>query len=261
MRVRGLWSWLWVVLGLIYFFLPLAASLEFSMRAIRGIYSFRAYQVVFSDPNFYKSFGFSLQMGILTILVGFLLLVPTAYWVHLRLPSHRSVVEFITLLPFVVPAVVLAFGLIRTYCCEPIPLVRSPALLVAAYVVLSFPYMYRAVDTGLRAIDIRTLTEAAQSLGAGWGTILLRVIFPNLRVALLSGAFLTLAIVIGEFTLSQLMYWPAFGPYMQAIGVSRAYEPAALAIISFSLTWAAIGITQWVGRTAPWQQAQIAGAH
>ena len=43
----------------------------------------------------------------------------------------------------------------------------------------------------MRAIDLQTLTEAAQSLGAGWITILLRVLLPNMRYAMLSAAFLT----------------------------------------------------------------------
>jgi len=63
-------------------------------------------------------------------------------------------------------------------------------LLMFSYVTLALPFIYRAVDTGLRSIDVRTLTEAAESLGAGWPTILFRVIFPNIRVAVLSGAFL-----------------------------------------------------------------------
>ena len=114
--------------------------------------------------------------------------------------------------------------------------------------VLSFPYMYRAVDTGLRAIDMRTLTEAAQSLGAGWGTILFQIILPNLRVSLLSGAFLTLAIVVGEFTIASFLARPAFGPYMALVGRNQAYQPAALAIISFVLTWLAMGSSPFLGR-------------
>jgi len=55
---------------------------------------------------------------------------------------------------------------------SPFLIVDSPALLIAGYTVLSIRYMYRSIDTGLRSIDVRTLTEAAQSLGAGWGTIL-----------------------------------------------------------------------------------------
>ena len=124
----------------------------------------------------------------------------------------------------------------------------SSVLLVAAYTVLSFPYMYRAVDTGLQATDIRSLTEAAQSMGAGWTRILLQVILPNLRVALLSGAFLTLAIVIGEFTIASFLARPAFGPYLSLLGGSAAYEPAAVTIISFGLTWLAMIMIALIGR-------------
>ena len=89
-------------------------------------------------------------------------------------------------------------------------------------------------------------------------TILFRVIFPNIRAALLSGAFLTFAIVIGEFTISSLLNRPAFGPYLVYIGNNRAYEPAALAIISFALTWAAIGLIQLFSRGVP-GQGQVGG--
>ena len=116
------------------------------------------------------------------------------------------------------------------------------------YATLALPYMYRAVDTGLRTIDIGTLTEAAQSLGAGWVTILGRIILPNVLVAVLSGAFLTFAIVIGEFTLAALLNRPAFGPYMQLLGANKAYEPAALAVIAFAITWACMGLIQLVTR-------------
>ncbi len=93
---------------------------------------------------------------------------------------------------------------------------------MAAYVVLSLPYMYRSVDTGLRAIDIQSLTEAAQSLGAGWPTIILRVILPNVRLAVLGGAFLTFAIVMGEYTIANFLFRPAFGPYLSLLGRNQA---------------------------------------
>jgi len=258
-RRASIWSWIILAAGLVYFFLPLFSTFEFSLRAIKDRYTFEAYRLAFQDPRFFLNFGYSLLWSALTILVSLAIVVPAAYWVHLRLPRVRPIVEFITLMPFVVPAVVLTFGLIRLYGSPPIVLIGSPILLIAGYVVLSLPYMYRAVDTGLRAIDVRTLTEAAQSLGASWATILLKVIFPNLRVALLSGVFLTFAIVMGEFTLASLLSWPAFGPYMEEIGAMRAYTPQALALVSFALTWVSIGFIQWLGRGAP-GQVQVAGA-
>jgi putative spermidine/putrescine transport system permease protein len=245
------WAWLWFGLWAVFAFLPLLATLDFSLRALKGVLSFEAYRLVVSDPAFSGSLLFSFQMAALTIVASTLLIVPMAYWVHLRLPQARPAVEFVTLMPFVVPAVVIAFGLIRTYCCRPLALVSSPLLLAAGYVVLSFPYVYRAADTGLRAMDVRTLAEAGESLGASWLHIFLLVILPNLRVSLLSGAFLTFATVMGEFTLSSLLAWPAFGPYMQYVGVFKAYEPAALAIISFALTWLIMLAMQWLGHSGP----------
>jgi putative spermidine/putrescine transport system permease protein len=117
--------------------------------------------------------------------------------------------------------------------------------------------MYRAVDTGLRAIDVATLTEAAQSLGASWLTIMGRVILPNVSVAVLSGAFLTFAIVIGEFVMAALLSRPAFGPYMQLLGANRAYEPAALAVIAFAITWLCMGLIQLVSRFSKAAPARI----
>ncbi|MCJ7433666.1 MAG: ABC transporter permease subunit [Anaerolineales bacterium] len=252
-------SWLWFLLGLFYFFLPLISTIEFSLRMIKGRYTLEAYRVAFQDPRFYQSFGYSLLWAVITIIFSLLLVVPTAYWVHLRLPKLRPYVEFVTLMPFVVPAVVLVFGLIRIYGKPPLVLTTTPSALIVGYVVLSLPYMYRAVDTGLRAVDIRTLTEAAQSLGANWVTILKDVIFPNLRVALLSGIFLTFAIVMGEFTFASLLSWPAFGPYIEEIGSMRAYTPQAVSVMSFGITWISIAVFQHVGRNVPGQQA--AGLH
>jgi putative spermidine/putrescine transport system permease protein len=253
MKQSKLGPWLAIVIGGLYFLVPLIGTFEFSLRMRRGTYSFDAYRIVLADPNFQASFTYSTILALATIVVGILLVVPTAYWIQLRLPWLRPIVEFITLLPLVIPAIVLVFGYVRMYNSSSLlPLTASARttdlLLMFGYVTLALPYMYRAVDTGLRAIDVRTLTEAAESLGAGWPTIMFKVIFPNVRVAVLSGAFLTFAIVIGEFTLASLLDRPAFGPYLQLIGANRAYEPSALAIIAFIVTWACMGLIQVFGR-------------
>jgi putative spermidine/putrescine transport system permease protein len=260
-RRRGLGAIVWWVVfmaGVAYFLIPLWSTFMFSLKAEPfGA----AYSNTLDDPQFGKTLLYSFTVGVITVIVSIGLMVPTAYWVRLRIPRLRRIVEFITLLPFVIPPVLLVFGLIRSYSSGPLPLTNtdlgSTALLVAAYTVLSFPYMYRAVDTGLRSIDVQSLTEASQSLGAGWFRILWSVILPNLRVSLLAGAFLTLAIVIGEFTIATFLARPAFGPYLALIGGNKAYEPAAVTLISFALTWAAMGVIQYIGRGT---RISVAGA-
>ena len=179
-RTRFAW-WLIFVIAALYFFVPLVATFIFSLGNPLGNGapppSFEAYGTILASPDFWGSLTYSFIAGIVTIIVSIGLLMPTAYWVRLKVPRARPVIEFITLLPFVIPPIILVFGLISTFSQGPVPLTHtdmgSNVLLVAAYTVLSFPYMYRAIDTGLQATDIRSLTEAAQSLGAGWTRIIL----------------------------------------------------------------------------------------
>lgn len=258
--IRSL-AWAAFLAGSLVFILPLFGMTEFSLSMRRGVYSLDAYASVLADPQFRATFLYSVVMALFTIAFGILLVVPTAYWVRLRMPELRPVIEFITLLPLVIPAIVIVFGYIRLYNTSSwLPMTGSNTgtniLLMFGYATLALPYMYRAVDTGLRTIDVATLTEAAQSLGAGWGMILARIILPNVLVAVLSGAFLTFAIVLGEFTMAALLNRPAFGPYLQIVGANKAYEPAALAVIAFAITWACMGLIQLVTRLSKHERAR-----
>ena len=251
--------WIWLILGALYFIVPLAATAEFSLRAGSGRYDFSAYATILGDPQFRESFWLSSRLAAETIAVTLLLLVPTVDWVHLRLPRLRPAMEFFSVLPLVVPAIVLVVGLLNLYQDATL-LIGTPQILVAGYVILALPYVYRSLDAGLRAIDIHTLTEAAQSLGAGWRTTLLRIILPNLRAAVLGGAFLTFAIVMGEFTMANLLLWFTFPVYINYIGETHANPAAALALISFAITWLSMAGILVLGRRLGGRQAQIGGA-
>lgn len=271
LRKFPFWSYVWFILGVLYFVAPLLATFEFSLGMERDVIGFKAYQRAFADKEFLETFGYSMFLAAMTIIVSIVLIVPTAYWIRLRLPEARRIVEFITLLPFVIPAIILVFGLIRVYSSplnvpfteltlvEPLTNFKfgTNVLIIGGYMVLGLPYMYRSVDTGMRTVDVRTLTEAAQSLGASWYVIIVKVILPNIRTALLSGALLTFAIVVGEVVLASFLGVPTFGPYLFLLGQHRAYEPAALSFTTFLLTWAAMGIIQLITGG----QEQVAGAH
>ena len=134
-------AWIAMVVGALYFLLPLAATVDFSLKMRRGEYSFDAYRVVLTDPHFQASFGYSIMMGVFAIVLGVLLVVPTAYWVQLRLPKLRPLIEFITLLPLVIPAIVIVFGYLHIYNSSSfLPLTGNERatdfLLICGYVTL-----------------------------------------------------------------------------------------------------------------------------
>ena len=254
----NLWALFWAILALLYLFVPLYGTLDFSLRMAKGRLSFLAYQTVLSDPQFLASFRYSATMGLITVMVSVVLFLPTIYWLHLKLPQARPLVEIITILPFIIPVIVFVFGLIRTFSRPPLQLTLTPfktdILITAGYVILSMPYMYRSIDIGMRSIDVRGLTEAAQSLGSNWFQVLFNVIFPNLRIAVLSGALISFALVIGELILGDFLVRPALGPYMVQVGRDSAYQPAAMAMLSWALTWICLGLIQLFGRGGTGQQ-------
>lgn len=245
--------------AVLYFLVPLFAAFLFSLKMRRGEWSLDAYRSVLASDVFLDALTFSVVASAAAIVFGTLLVVPTVYWVRLKLPRLRPVVEFISLLPLIIPSVVLVFGHIRLFGSSSVlPLTTTDLgtniLLVAGYVVLSLPYMFRAVDNGMAAIDIATLTEAAESLGASRLRTVATVIFPNIRAAIVSGAFLTFSICLGEFVIASLLNRQAFGPYMVQLGQDRAYEPAALAILSFVFTWVLMALMQAAAQRKPGQR-------
>jgi putative spermidine/putrescine transport system permease protein len=259
-------AWIWILLGAAYFFIPLIATFLFSIKDNRtgNCCSLGNYGTIIHDPEFWSTIKLSFFLALETIGVSLALFVPTIYWVHLRLPKLRPVIAFMALVPFVVPPIILVVGLLKFYkdtLSAPFWFLGNPHwFLAAAYVILAFPYVYFSLDAGFRAIDVHTLTEASLNLGASWRTTLLRVILPNIRIAALSAAFLTLAIVMGEYTIASLSAFHTFPTYIQYINETKGFPAAALTLLSFGITWAAMLSILLVGRKRG-GRVQVAGAH
>lgn len=200
-----------VVLIGVFFALPLLGMVEFTTRAPGGGRTLDTWATLFDVeaidadyPDLKTGILASAGLVLLTVAIMLILLVPTMTWVRLRLPGLRRLMEFVCLLPLTIPAIVLVVGLAPVYAWVSYFLGESSLWLAFAYVVLVLPYAYRALDAGLSSIDVKTLAEAARSLGAGWPTVMWRIILPNVRTAVLSAAFLSVALVLGEFTIANL---------------------------------------------------------
>jgi putative spermidine/putrescine transport system permease protein len=250
----------WLVVAAAFFLIPLVATLLFSLRSLQTnkCCTGASYSLIVHDGQFWHTIRLSFLLSLETIGISLLLFVPTVYWVHLKLPRFRPLLGFMALVPFVVPPIILVVGLLDVYKHAPSWFYDKPyGFLGFSYVILAFPYMYFALDAGFRSIDLHTLTEASQSLGATWRTTLLRVILPNIRVAALGGSFLTLAIVMGEFTIASLSAFKTFPTYIQVVNETQPYKAAALSLLSFMIVWAAMLALLFVGRGRP-RPAQLA---
>lgn len=227
-----------------YMFLPIISTYLFSIatRWDRTIlpegYTIQSYVRAFQANYFLVTLRNSIILSIGAVLVSLLIIVPTVYWVHTRLPHARSLLEILMILPFGIPTVVLALALVQVYSLT--PFTRSPELLLGAVIVYSMPFMYRPVANALQAIDAHTLTEAGQSLGANTFQILMGIIVPNILPGILSGSLLVFATVFAEFTLTRLIVGASFKTFpLLLVEYTRINGniAAAFSVISFTIAW------------------------
>jgi putative spermidine/putrescine transport system permease protein len=226
---------LWLVFAAFFLF-PLYAMADFSTRnLIQGGRTGKAWTNLFADDALYQAIVTSLLLALLTVVAMLVILVPTMIWVRLRTPWAKGIVEFLCLLPLTIPALVIVVGLKNVYLWVTYLLGESALTLTFVYVVIVLPFAYRALDAALSAIDLRTLAEAARSLGAGWTTTIVRVVLPNITSGVLSAAFISVAVVLGEYTIASLSGFETLQVQIVAIGKTNGPTSvaASLAVLLF----------------------------
>ena len=228
--------WLILAIFALYFFGPLLSMLDYSTRTNTGGRSGAAWKALITNPDVLTAIRQSLLLCLTTVVLMLVLLLPTMIWVRLRLPRLRRPIEFLCLLPLTIPALVIVVGINGVYAWVNYFFGYSPVVLTFAYVVLVLPYSYRALDASLSALDVTTLSEAARSLGAGWGTVITRVVVPNLGPGILSAAFISVALVLGEFTFASLLNYQTLPVVIDLFGKrdSHISVAASLGTILFS---------------------------
>lgn len=259
---RRAWRGIVLVVAALYFVVPMAVSFWFTVHSEGQGFSLAAYGRILSAPGFLPSLLLSLALAATTIALVLLLTLPAMLAVRLGAPRLGPVLELIATLPLVVPPITYVVGIstalrggIDALAATPLwaTLIAIqdesfPLVLVFAYVVLTLPFAYRSLDAGLRAIDVRTLVEAARNLGASWPYVLLRVIIPNIRSAIAGASFLTLALVLGEYTIAALLGYQTFPVWIVTVSGNDGQLSVALSIISLLLIWLLLLTLSGAGR-------------
>jgi ABC-type spermidine/putrescine transport system permease subunit II len=251
---RGTGAWRYAVLAVmgLYFLVPIAASVWFTVRDRGGGgVTARHYTGIPGSEGFAEAFTRSLILAGLTVVLALLLMVPTVVLVNIRLPRLRTTVELLTLMPLVLPPIALVVGVRSVLAWAPdyffgTPLAEAffalqepslPWILVFVYVILALPFVYRALDAGVAGSDLRTLTEAARNLGASWPRVLVSVVLPVLRTSVLNASFLTLALVLGEYTIAAILGFETFPTWIVRISGSLPQLSVAVSVLSLVVTW------------------------
>jgi putative spermidine/putrescine transport system permease protein len=222
-----------VVLALTFaiFILPLTGATVFSFRGNAGKgYSFVNYQWLIHQDGFWPNLFISLRLALLAGVINLILMVPTMVYLHLKGARWKPLVDFLCILPLISPVVSLAIG---AQIAMPRFLQNTEYELVFFFVIISLPYTFRALDTALLSVPLKTLVEAARSLGSNWITTILRVILPSIRSGITSALFLCFALSIGEYTITSLLHWDTFPTWTVVAAQQNILGAIAISIFSF----------------------------
>jgi putative spermidine/putrescine transport system permease protein len=241
-----LWSWAVLVVTLVFFALPMLAMARFAFQrvpvallgreTILDKWTLDGLFDTFADPEFIPALWLSIRISALTIAMTMVVMLPTAIWVNTHAARFRSAVEVATMLPYVVPPIALVVGAGGAFRDFAPWFLRSDYSLVPFYAILAMPFTFRALDAGLRAIDLRTMLDAARSLGASPLRAVLRVVIPNIRSALSGATFLTFTVVLGEFTIASLLLKPTLPLYMSYSQGRNPQGALGLAVLILAVT-------------------------
>lgn len=234
----------------VFFLVPIGAMIEFSTRGNSGQRTLEYWLTIPSYPDMISAIVASLQLALITSAAMLALLVPTMVWVRLKLPGLSRIIEFICLLPLTIPAIVLVVGLFPIYIWMGglVPGISDSILTLAfAYVILVLPYCYRALDAGLGGIDVKTLSEAARSLGASWFAVMWRIIMPNIRSAILNATLLSVALVLGEYTIANNLLYYNLQVELVHLGRTNAGVSVAVAVASLLFAFVLLVILAFIG--------------
>lgn len=226
----------------LFFIVPIVSSARFSFLGNHNSFTISAYTQLFGTAQFWSTLLLSAKVGVGTVFLTLVLLVPTVVWVHVKLPKYRRVFEAISLLPLVVPSVVVTLGVITSFRNLPNIIYGTPVILALEYVVLALPFSYRALDTTVQSLDLKTLVEAGQSLGTGWIKLLRYVLLPNMRGGIIGASILTFAFCLGEFAVASLLSFTTFPVFLVQVGQLAASQAVALSLIALLFTWIPLAV-------------------
>ncbi|MFN8590959.1 MAG: ABC transporter permease subunit [Thermomicrobiales bacterium] len=231
----------------LYLTIPMIAVLLYSFSGrwtshmLPDYYTLDHWKESLTEQRLQMALWRSIWMAFAVLLLDLLIVVPAVYWQRVRNPRIRTINELAAAIPFVLPFVVIAFGILKvmgsTYLTS--RLLGTPWIIWLGHAAIAFPFLYWAVDGAMSAANVVRLNEAGQVCGASPLQILRYIVVPNITPGLAAGGMLVFATSFGEFALVQILAGAAFENVslysldLLAQTTSQVEKLAVLTIISF----------------------------
>jgi iron(III) transport system permease protein len=270
----GPWRWFTFGLASIYLFivviLPTAALSIAAFRKFLFIptvdslfdarqYSWVHFNSVFDNPLTMKSIWNSLEVGILTAVIGGVLAFAIGYTIHRTAVSGRKSIDLLSTLPVAVPGLVVGVAYLWAWIGLPGGLYGTIWILVLAFVARFIPDTVKALSTSFLQIH-RELEEAAWICGRGMLGTIRTVMLPLARPGVAASMTLLFVLSIRELGSSLFLY--TSDTTVMSVLLLDYYEggntgkTAAFSLVQTIILAVLLGITSWLSTGAAQSSAR-----
>lgn len=199
-----------------------------------------------ADPRMVTAIGNAFFVAIAALVVSALLTVPAVLAGHFYWPTLDRALGALVVVPYAVPGIVLALGLLHLYSGNyGIVLNGSPLILILAYVPLGASFFYLPIKNNLAALPTAEIFEAGWLVGASDLTILRRIILPSLVPAIIVGSVMNFTLAMSEFVYANLLVGGAFPTLQTFLFMLRAgsgHSLSVVIIVYFVVVFASTGV-------------------
>jgi iron(III) transport system permease protein len=262
----GPWRWLTLALALLYLFvvvvLPTLALIIAAFRRFLFIpsvaslfearhYSLIHFQSIFDNPLTMRSIWNTMEVGLITALIGGVLAFAIGYTVHRsRAPARRGI-DLISTLPVAIPGLVIGVAYLWAWIGLPGGLYGTIWILALAFVARFMPDTTKALSTSFLQIH-RELEEAAWICGRGLIGTIRSIVLPLARPGTIAAMTLLFTLAIRELGSSLFLY--TSDTMVMAVLLLDYYEggntgkTAAFSLVQTVLLAVLIGFASWLSR-------------
>jgi putative spermidine/putrescine transport system permease protein len=204
---------------------------------------------LFADPRFTQAVGNSLLVAGGSLAVTSVICVPAILVAHCYFPILDRWMAGLVILPYAVPSIVLALGLLRLYSGNyGIVLNGTPWVLIFGYVPLAASLYYIPIKNNLRAIPLVEIFEAGRLVGASDFAIMRRVVLPSIMPGLVVGLVMNFTLAISDFVYANLLvggHFPTLQIFIGVLSGGSGRLISALITAYFAVVLIATSIVIW----------------
>ena len=193
-----------LTLTMLFFYLPILYIIIFSFNDSRSLtkfggFSLRWYEKMFADSTMMEAVLYTVIIAVIATVVATVVGTITAIGLSKSRKVVQKMVERINDLPVMNPDIVTAISLLMFFSVLTVK--KGFGTLLIAHIMFCIPYVMLSVTPKLRSLD-PNLIDAAMDLGATPFQALTKVIVPQIKPGIVSGALIAFTMSFDDFVIS-----------------------------------------------------------